>query len=163
LDRVDFITEQWQRELPNVDITALVVWGRLKRASALLDRRLAIAMREHGLNIGEFEVLAALRRSGPPYRLRPSELTQSLIITPGAVTSRLDALERRRFIRRTRHADDRRGQIVQLTDAGQRVFDGAFASVLDECERTLAPLGKRRNSLRTVLGVFLKSMDDDDH
>ena len=48
---------------------------------------------------GEFDVLATLLRSGPPYRLRPTELYRSLMISSGGLTDRLDRLQKAGLIR----------------------------------------------------------------
>jgi len=75
------------------------------------------------VNGGEFDVLAALRRVGRPYRLRPTALSTALMITSGGMTKRLGALERRGLIRREAAQGDGRSRMVTLTPAGRRLVD----------------------------------------
>jgi DNA-binding MarR family transcriptional regulator len=157
MDRAGRITDEWRSELPGDDVNGLVTWGLLKRASAMFDRSLAPLMEGAGVNMGEFEVLAVLRRAGPPYQLRPSDLTKSLIVTPGAITNRLTTLERRDLIVRRGLADDRRGVVVALTAKGLYLFDTAFESVVARCHTIMEELGEvgpLKSALRALLLVL---------
>src|SRR3954464_5944391 len=99
-DGVDTILEQWRRERPELDPSPIGVIGRVSRLARELEQRLEPVHRRHELENGGYDVLAALRRAGPPYRLRPSELTGMLMLTSSGTTKRLDRLERQGFIRR---------------------------------------------------------------
>ncbi len=90
----------------------------------------ANAFSAHDLEYWEFDVLAALRRSGPPYRLSPGQLMQETLVTSGTMTNRVDRLTARGFVARQDHPDDRRGVLVQLTEAGKDVVDAALAELL---------------------------------
>ena len=70
-DGVDEIVEQWRRERPDLDPSPIGIVGRVSRLARELEQRLEPVYREHGLDGGWYDVLATLRRSGPPYRLRP--------------------------------------------------------------------------------------------
>jgi DNA-binding MarR family transcriptional regulator len=70
-------------------------------------------------------MLSALRTAGPPHRLSPTRLSQGLMLSSAGVTSRLDRMERRGFVKRLPDPDDRRGVIVELTDSGLEVVDAA--------------------------------------
>ena len=131
-------------------------WSDGKRAANLLDRILAQGMEACGLSMGEFEVLAALVRGGPPFESRPSELTRSLIITPGAVTARLAALERRGFIARRPDASDGRVQLVALTAKGLHVFEPALEEVVVLCRGVLDALAEEERGWvhRSLAGIL---------
>src|SRR5215216_705153 len=122
-DAVDLILEQWHRERPELDPSPIGVIGRISRLARELEARLEPVYREHGLEPGWHDVLATLRRTGPPYQLRPSDFTGSLMLTSSGTTKRLDRLERAGLIERAPDPDDRRGVIITLTDAGHELID----------------------------------------
>src|SRR6188472_4587897 len=122
-DGVDVILEQWRRERPELDPSPIGVIGRISRLARELEQRLEAVYREHGLEPGWHDVLATLRRTGPPYRLRPTELTSALMLTSSGTTKRLDRLEEAGLIARAPDPDDRRGTLISLTAAGSSLID----------------------------------------
>ncbi|WP_454692459.1 MarR family winged helix-turn-helix transcriptional regulator [Achromobacter aloeverae] len=159
MDTVDLFSSQWLAEQPGINVEAIAIWGRLKRITSLFESRLAQILDAHDLNLSEFEILAALVRSGSPYQLRPTELTNSLIITAGAVTARINALERRGFISRRGDEQDGRVQLVCLSAQGLFVFKPAFEAVLSESNAMIGQLKtddrlQLVSSLRAFLGVL---------
>ena len=96
------------------DVSPIEVIGRVSRLSRLIDRRLAENFARHGLENWMYDVLATLRRSGPPYELMAGELVGQTMVTTGAITNRIDRLEQRGFVERDT-AQDRRKVIVRLT------------------------------------------------
>ena len=92
-DGVDRILRQWQRERPDLDTSPMGVIGRVSRLSRQLEQRLDPVFARHGLEQGLFDVLATLRRSGEPYRMRPADLAASVMLTSSGITKRLDRLE----------------------------------------------------------------------
>jgi DNA-binding MarR family transcriptional regulator len=139
-DDVDPILEQWRRERPELDHAPIGVVGRVSRLARELEARLEPVYRAHGLEPGWHDVLATLRRSGPPYRLRPTDLTGSLMLTSSGTTKRLDRLEQAGLIRRDPDPGDRRGTLITLTDAGRELIDGV----------TEAHLANERNLLSSL-------------
>ena len=135
-DALDRILAQWARERPDLDCSPMGIIGRISQ----LQREVYLAQRatfaRHGLDVPSFDVLAALRRAGPPYQLTPTALMRSALVTSGAITQRLDRLEERGLITRQRSRDDGRAVVVSLTDAGRRALDGALPDHL-ETERKL--------------------------
>jgi len=125
-DHVDRVLAQWHAERPDLDVSPMAVIGRLARLSALVDAELRRTFARHGLDRATFDVLATLRRSGPPYRLTPTELMRSAMVTSGAITQRLDKMEARGLVERTPNEADGRGVRVQLTEAGGEVIDRAL-------------------------------------
>ncbi len=122
-DGVDLILEQWQRERPDLDHSPIGVIGRISRLARELEQRLEPVYREHGLEPGWHDVLATLRRTGPPYQLRPTDFASSLMLTSSGTTKRLDRLEQAGLIARQPDPDDRRGIIITLTAAGSSLID----------------------------------------
>jgi DNA-binding MarR family transcriptional regulator len=139
-DGVDLILEQWQRERPDLDASPIGVIGRISRLARELEQRLEPVYREHGLEAGWYDVLATLRRSGPPYRLRPTELTSAVMLTSSGTTKRLDRLEQAGLIARAPDPDDRRGTLITLTPAGVELLDAATEAHLENERRLLGAL-----------------------
>ncbi len=139
-DGVDLILEQWRRERPELDHSPIGVVGRVSRLARELEQRLEPVYREHGLEPGWHDVLATLRRTGPPYRLRPTELTEAVMLTSSGTTKRLDRLEQAGLVERAPDPDDRRGTLITLTAAGRELIDSVTAAHLDNERRILGAL-----------------------
>jgi DNA-binding MarR family transcriptional regulator len=128
-DLTDRVLTGWRDAIPELEVGALQVTGRLSRIGPLLARRQESVFSRFGLNRGEVGALSALRIAGPPHRLSPTRLGRGLMLSSAGVTSRIDRLERRGLVRRLADPDDRRGVIVELTDQGREVVDEAVAAV----------------------------------
>jgi DNA-binding MarR family transcriptional regulator len=139
-DGVDLILEQWRRERPDLDPSPIGVIGRISRLARGLEQRLEPVYREHGLEPGWYDVLATLRRTGPPYQLRPSEFANALMLTSSGTTKRLDRLEQAGLIERAPDPDDRRGTLITLTPAGRELVDGTTEAHLENERRLLSAL-----------------------
>jgi DNA-binding MarR family transcriptional regulator len=135
-DEVDVLLDAWRRERPDLDVTPMEVLSRISRLAHHLDRRRAAAFSAHGLESWEFDVLAALRRSGEPYHLTPGQLLRETLVTSGTMTNRVDRLAARGLVNRDDHPGDRRGVLVRLTNRGQETVDAALADLL-EAERAM--------------------------
>ncbi|HSM95705.1 MAG TPA: MarR family transcriptional regulator [Rhizomicrobium sp.] len=125
-DHVARVQAQWRRELPDVDMEGARILGRARRITLLSRVEIEAVFARHGIDTGEFDVIATLRRSGPPYALRPTELFQSLMISSGGLTDRLTRLEKRGLIRRRPSEEDRRSLLVELTAKGRAVAEAAL-------------------------------------
>ena len=141
-DGVDLIIEQWQRERPDLDPSPIGIIGRISRLARELEQRLEVVYREHGLEPGWHDVLATLRRQGPPYRLRPTDFTSSLMLSSSGTTKRLDRLEEAGFIARQPDPHDRRGIIITLTAKGSSLIDTVTRAHLENERRLLAGLSE---------------------
>ncbi|GAB2457727.1 MarR family winged helix-turn-helix transcriptional regulator [Streptomyces incanus] len=155
-DPVDAIIEQWARERPDLDTAAMEVFGRVQRLSRAMGDRMERAYAEYGISRGEFDVLAALRRSGEPYTLSPRRLSATLMLTTGGMTGRLDKLERAGLLRRSPDPHDRRGLQVTLTEQGLRLADEAVGAGLALQTEALSALdGERVEQLADLLRELL--------
>jgi len=126
-DPVDLMLEQWRRERPGPDLWALGLMGRLFRVVQEADARLAPPLRAIGLEAGWFDILAALRRSGAPYELNPGALLETVLLTSGGMTKRLDRMVGAGLIERRPDPEDRRGTRVRLTRKGKALAEKAVA------------------------------------
>lgn len=139
-DAVDRIVGQWSRERPDLDPRPMHVIGRIARLHWALDEQLCRVFSDYDLGRGEFDMLATLRRSGHPFELSAGELGESMMVTSGAVTKRVDRLERTGLVSRRAAKDDARGRLIQLTDRGRDVIDEAVEQHVRNETRLLSGL-----------------------
>ncbi|ROQ68656.1 DNA-binding MarR family transcriptional regulator [Streptomyces sp. 840.1] len=159
-DHVARIQAEWARERPDVDVSPQGVIGRLHRLAGLLTEQLCLVYRRYGLNEGEFDVLAALRRAGDPFERAPGELAAFTMVTTGAMTKRIDRLERDGLVTRRRSAEDGRGRVVALTPAGRELIDRAFADHMSNERRMLDELDPDEAArLETLLTAWLARVE----
>ena len=135
-DAVDRIVGQWNAVRPDVDVSPISVIGRLSRLSRLVDRRLAENFGRFGIEAWMYDVLATLRRTGEPYELTAGELVRQTMVTTGAITNRVDRLEQRGLVERTR-TEDRRKVVVRLTPPVWTSSTRSSASTCVPNERSL--------------------------
>jgi DNA-binding MarR family transcriptional regulator len=154
-DEVDTLVDAWRRERPDLDLAPMEVLSRVSRLAHHLDRRRATAFSAHGLEAWEFDVLAALRRSGAPYQLTPGQLIRETLVTSGTMTNRVDRLAARDLVSRYDHPGDRRGVLVRLTDQGRETVDAALADLLD-AERAM--LSRLSDADRSQLVAALRQL-----
>jgi DNA-binding MarR family transcriptional regulator len=160
-DGVDAIIDQWRRERPELDPSPIGIVGRVSRLARELEARLEPVYREHGLEGGWHDVLATLRRHGPPFRMRVTDLTDAVMLTSSGTTKRLDRLEKAGLIAREPDPNDRRGTLIALTDEGRARIDATTAAHLANERRLLAALtaGDQR-ALADLLRKLLLGLPD---
>ena len=159
-DSVDMILQQWEQERPDLDASPMGIIGRISRLERKIDPQLSATFRKFGLERWSFDVLAALRRSGRPYRLTPTELFKSLMLTSGAMTHRIDCLEELGLVERLEDPTDRRGTLVSLTRSGKTVIDLAIvAHVKNEAKMIRAIGPKERKLLANLLRKLLQELE----
>jgi DNA-binding MarR family transcriptional regulator len=159
-DAVDRIIAQWRTERPDLELSAMEVFGRLGRLARVLEPAVEAVFAKHGLRHGEFDVLAALRRSGEPYTLIPSALSETLMMSRAGMTNRLDRLEAAGLVDRTLDPADRRSFRIALTDEGRRVVDAAVTEHTANLERLVSGLSPDdATRLSQILRTLLDSLD----
>lgn len=165
-DGVDAILEQWRRERPDLDPSPIGVIGRISRLSREIERRLEPVYAAGGLEPGWYDVLATLRRAGPPYRLRPTDFAAALMLTSSGTTKRLDRLEAAGYVTREPDPGDRRGVLITLTSQGRTLVDSAAAKHLANERRILSGLSaaeqRQLASLLRKLSLTLPPQDKDE-
>lgn len=129
-DEVDRLVEAWRRERPELDVRPMQVLSRVTRLARHLDIARREAFADQALETWEFDVLSALRRSGPPYQLSPGRLLRETLVTSGTTTNRVDRLASRGLVERLPDPADRRGVLVRLTGAGRASVDAALDQLL---------------------------------
>jgi len=159
-DGVDRITEQWRHERPDLDTTAMGVFGRIFRLARIAGDEVERAYAEFGIGRAEFDVLATLRRAGEPYELSPGALASSMMLSTGGTTARLDRLEKAGLIRRRPSPTDRRGVLVALTPQGHEIVDGAVGAGLARQQGLLSHLSP--DAQRQLADLLREAMDAPD-
>jgi DNA-binding MarR family transcriptional regulator len=156
-DGVDRIVGQWARERPDLDTGAMALFGRIFRLARMAGDQVEKAYAAYGIRRPEFDVLATLRRAGPPYQLSPGALAASMMLSTGGTTARLDRLEKTGLVERSPSPSDRRGVLVRLTPHGFDVVDQAVGAGLAEQQRLLAHLAvAKRQQLDDLLREALQ-------
>ena len=158
MDEIDRIVEQWQRERPDLDVSPTHTLQRITRLSLLQAGSFGRVFAPYGISFGEYLVLAALRRAGPPYRMSPTRLFNAVILSSGAMTNRLDGLEAMGLVEREPDPSDRRGRLVALTDRGRELVDAAVVDHLENEQQLLSALDAgEREQLAGLLRKLLLS------
>ncbi|GAA2116599.1 MarR family winged helix-turn-helix transcriptional regulator [Actinomadura alba] len=160
-DAVDLVLAQWRRERPDLDVWPMGVIGRISRLSRLLDRELKEFFAAHGLENWEFDMLATLRRSGPPYELTAGALNRAAMVTSGAITNRIDRMAAKGLVDRVPDGTDRRSVRVRLTERGLATADELVVLHVANEARLLEALDpEERDQLVNALRRLLESLGD---
>ena len=160
-DAVDVILAQWHRERPDLDVSPMAIIGRVGRLSKHLERSIQKTVADFSLNGGEFDVLATLLRSGQPYQLTPTELFNTLMISSGTMTHRLDRLEQADLVKRIPDPSDRRGTLIQLSEQGFNVIEKAVEAHVANGQRLLSALEQaERETLAQLLRKLLIAFEE---
>jgi DNA-binding MarR family transcriptional regulator len=158
MDLIDRMNERWRAVRPDLDPSPLEVVGRVIVLAQYLERSVNEALAEHGITLGQFDILATLRRQ-PDGRLTPTQLMRSVMLSSGGMTNRLDRLEESGWIRREADPDDRRGVVVVLTSAGRKLIDAATVTRFAEANESLPPLGPDdMGALKRLLRKWLEAV-----
>lgn len=155
-DAVDRIVQQWTTQRPDLDVSALEVLGRMHRCFIQYQASVNALFAQYDLNMAAFDVLAALRRSGAPYRMTAGELATSSLVTTGGITLRIDRLQDAGLVERQRIEDDRRVVYAQLTAKGLEVIDQIAEAHFENEQRLLAGISE---ASRAKLAGMLKSLE----
>ncbi|AYY11734.1 MarR family transcriptional regulator [Actinobacteria bacterium YIM 96077] len=160
-DNVDDIQEEWLRERPDTPVGSIGVVTRIWRIAKLLadDRRRT--MTRLGVDTATRDLLAILRRSGPPYALTPGELARRAAVSPGAISQRVARAESHGLVRRQKNDDDGRGVVVILTDNGHELIERTVDDLLSHEEQLLSGLtDKQRRELSDLLRILLADLTE---
>jgi DNA-binding MarR family transcriptional regulator len=160
-DSIAHFMREWARERPDIDPWPLGILGRIQRLSIQLQRLAAEDwLAPLGLTWENFSLLMALRRSGRPYQLRPTDIYRESLLTSGAVTNRIDRVELNGWVRRIPDAGDRRATLIQLTPDGRALADRAIALHFKRLEETFGCLTKaERHHLSAILSKLLGAVE----
>ncbi|MYM61469.1 MarR family transcriptional regulator [Vibrio sp. OCN044] len=151
-DHVDRVLVQWQHQRPDLDCSPMGVVGRLSRMSRLIDKKINIIFKNNSLTSVEFDILATLRRFNEP--MTPTELYQTLMLSSGAMSTRIEQLVKRELIERIASSEDRRSCSVMLTKSGKLLIDNVLEEHVLNANSILEPLNDVQ---REQLAILLRS------
>ena len=154
-DLLDQLLDDWKRERPDLDASSMKVVGRILFLGKKIEKQTSQALLEYGIYYTDLDVLATLRRMGPPYRLSPTALRKSVLITSGAMTALLDRLEKMGMLYREVDSKDARVHLAILSEKGKKLIDQAIESRFDAAEAIVANLSDLE---KTQLADHLKKL-----
>jgi DNA-binding MarR family transcriptional regulator len=162
-DHVGRVHDLWRRELPDVNLEGSAILARARRITLMGDEKVLPVLSRHGLDGGEFYVLAALRRAGTSQAMRPTELFRALMVSSGGLTDRLRRLEQRKLIRRCPSDKDKRSILVELTQEGRRLVEKAFREDMAVENAIVAGLSpEQREELARLLETLARLMEQEE-
>lgn len=160
MDHVDFVTEQWARERPDLDVSAMGIIGRVARLYLAYQEEMQRTFARFGLNAAKFDVLATLRRAGAPYRLSPGDLLKATMVASGTMTNRIARLEAEGLVLRQINPEDSRSFLIELTAEGFALIDQALEAHVATQDRLLAAMPKaERTAFETLLSRALAAAE----
>jgi DNA-binding MarR family transcriptional regulator len=161
-DHVDRFLEQFREELPpEVDLEVEGIVDRIGGINRRLQRALDETLAEYGLAHGAYKVLSSLRWAGAPYRRSAGELAKLSDLSSGAMTNRLDQLEKAGLVRRLRDPEDRRGVLVEPTEKGKELWEQAIGVQARKEQLIAAALNEReRKQLNTLLRRVMRAFEE---
>ncbi len=160
MDHVDFITEQWARERPDLDVSAMGVIGRVARLYIAYQEGMQQTFAQFGLNAAKFDVLATLRRAGAPYRLSPGGLLKATMVASGTMTNRIARLEADGLVLRQLNPEDSRSFLIELSAEGLDLINQVVEEHVATQERMLAAMPEEeRRALKTLLSRAQVAVD----
>jgi DNA-binding MarR family transcriptional regulator len=154
-DQIDALVGQWRTQHADLDVETMARAARILETARVMESRIAAHAAELGIDLAEGDILFTLRRSGAPFRLSPSELSASLLVSSGTLTNRLDRLERKGLIRRIAHPTDRRSTEVELTEDAVSATDTAIHRHVENERSMLSGLTDRE---QTTLDRLLRKL-----
>ncbi len=154
-DAIDELCNQWKTECPELDTSAMQVVGRVLHLGNRFEADANRTLKKYDLKYTDFDIIATLRRSGKPYRLTPTELCRSVILTSGAMTTALDRLERKGLIARIQDTADKRVHLACLTAAGITLAETVAVDRFNLAHSELSSLTAEE---KQQLGALLKKL-----
>ena len=157
---IEKIRAQWAHQRPDLDTKPMALIGRIIRLSAQLTEEMSRTFARHGLNGASFDMLATLLRSGPPHALSPNQLLETMMVTSGTMTNRIDQLVKDDLVSRIKNANDKRSVLVQLTSKGHQIIDAAVTDHVDTQKKLTASLPEEEQiALNVLLQDYLAALE----
>src|SRR5215218_8905230 len=161
-DHVDRFLEEFKEEFPaEIDLEVEGIVDRINGINRRLKRALDETLAEYGLSHAAYKVLSSLRWAGAPYRRSAGELATLSDLSSGAMTNRLDQLEKAGLVRRLRDPEDRRGVLVEPTEKGKKLWEKAMRVQARKEQLIAAALDDReRSQLNTLLRRVMLAFEE---
>ena len=157
-DMIDALQDDWSEQRPDLELEPMGIVLRIQALAKILGDQAAVRLQEFDLQWWQYDALSALRRQGAPYEMAATDLADDNMLTSGAMTNRIDRLEEAGLVRRKPDDADRRKVLVQLTEKGLRLIEGATEARFEAATEALEDLTtKQRKSLQDLLRAVLTS------
>lgn len=160
-DIIDELQDDWCEQRPDLDPEPMGVVLRIQALAKMLGDQTAERLQEFDLQWWQYDVLSTLRRHGEPFIKPATELADSVMLSSGAMTNRIDRLEEEKLVRRVNDSNDRRKVLVQLTSKGHKLIEEAtevrFEAAMDALDGLTA---RQRESLSNLLRLVLIAQED---
>ena len=155
---MDEVVEDVRAWLPDLDAAGLPITGRILRLARYLEAGREEELAQFGLTVGDFDMLATLRRRAAGEAMKIRDLQLSLMLSSGGTTKRLDRLETAGLIERLPDPSDRRGTLIRLSPKGLELINEAVPAITRyEAHVVTSAIGSARvraaveNGLRQML------------
>jgi len=160
-DLIDQLQNDWSRQRPDLDPEPMGVVLRIQALAKILGDQTSEKLQRFDLQWWQYDVLSTLRRRGAPFLMAATELADSAMLTSGAMTNRIDRLENEQLVRRVKDDNDGRRVLVQLTQKGINLIEGATEARFESAMDALEGLSKKqRGSLSNLLRLVLTTQGD---
>jgi DNA-binding MarR family transcriptional regulator len=157
---IDETIQTWVEQRPDLDFASMSVSLKLTSVVRAVSYEIARQLEETGINLGEFDVLATLRRHGRGAKLTPKEIAAATFVTPSGLTSRLARLEKMGLITREADPSDGRGALIKITAAGKRLADQGIEIVVAIEDRFINELPTQmKKGLDQSMTRMIKTLD----
>jgi DNA-binding MarR family transcriptional regulator len=157
---IDETIRTWSDERPDLNFASMELSLKLNSIVRAVSDELARQLEDLGINLGEFDVLATLRRHGRGAKLTPKEIAAATFVTPSGLTNRLARLEKMGLISRQADPRDGRGALIKITTAGKRVADRGIEIVVSTQDRYMNELSEQmKKGLDQSMTRLLKTLE----
>lgn len=157
---IDETIQTWAEQRPDLDFASMSLSLKLNSIVRAVSDEISHQLEDTGINLGEFDVLATLRRHGRGAKLTPKEIAAATFVTPSGLTSRLARLEKMGLITREADPNDGRGALIKITPAGKRVADRGIEIVLATEDRYMNELSiHMKKGLDQSMTRMIKTLD----
>ncbi|WP_328891766.1 MarR family winged helix-turn-helix transcriptional regulator [Streptomyces sp. NBC_00316] len=164
IDRAEEIAQAWRREQPGLPVDSIAILTRIHHAAKLLGDERRRVLTQVGMDAATLDLLSTLRRAGQPYRLSTRELATRCLITPGAVTQRVDRAQHEGLVRRLAAHPGTRAVPVELTPEGHRAVENAVDGLLTYEQSLIEVLSPQdQQELARLLAALLQDLNDRAH
>lgn len=161
MDEIEKIQAQWAKQRPDLDTEPMALIGRLLRMSNRLVQEMGATFAKHGVTGASFDVLATLLRSGPPHALTPNQLLETMMVTSGTMTNRIDQLEKEGLVKRVQNPSDKRSVSIALTSKGEKLIDVTVTAHVETQKQLVSTYStEERTQLNALLKTYLSRLGE---
>jgi DNA-binding MarR family transcriptional regulator len=138
---------------------SVVSWIYIMRFYALMTRRADKILKEHGLTLAQFDVIAQL--GAMDECCTQGALCERLMVTKGNVSGVIDRMAKEDWLMRVEDEKDRRCNRIHLTAKGKKIFEKVVPVHEEWIDEKFSLITRQEQSeLRDILRKLLKGLKD---